>query len=640
MAYQTIEEFDRDFPNADEQERVSFLLERGNVLGQQASTITGVPYSPTVLASDTITNDVIPDLNDRTKKLTESGTYDDNGQERYADGTPVPPPKDEDQTFLDNLATFNKKFGRALNDSSGIKKTTGGGIDTTNAFDEQGNVIGGTRKPTVAETKAEEQDTTIQDYFTSMKASLDAQAQRQIATIEAQYAVKKKLQEEVNRRLGEARTQALLTGGKGGSARYAPLSSAGIQAEQLTSGLLALSQLDAEEKGFINQALAAQEAGQFKILEKQVELAEAKRKEKNALATKLLEKETEATKKLKEDLIRSTRDSAIIDLHSQGITSPSEILSTLNVSGGDFTFEEVNKIVKELNAPAKTPGGPYGEYLALKESGEIPKDMKYLGPKGFLAQREEDTTKPVGGGEGVISGDVKRDADTIMSGVSPLKLGDLSTKDNYRAKVAAELNKKKEEALKSGDIIGVIRASAGGKDVSDTFLQSFEKGINVIAQISDLQNSISNEATGPIWGTIRSTNPYDVKAQTIKAQLAAIVPNLARGVYGEVGVLTDNDIKNYSKTLPTLQSLEETRNAILGITLRAVQRSLENKIKTQAGFGRDVSGIESVYKEIKDLADKTLAPLEAQNIKSELDTLNLSGTTAETAPEDFWSKAQ
>lgn len=202
-------------------------------------------------------------------------------------------------------------------------------------------------------------------------------------------------------------------------------------------------------------------------------------------------------------------------------------------------------------------------------------------------------------------------AQTIFNGTG--RISDVSTKGNLRAQVSQELNKLRDEALSNGDIYGVIRASAGGKDVDATFIQSFEKGVNVLYQIGDLQNTIDKEATGPIEGIIRSNNPYDTKAQQIKAQLQAIVPNLARGIYGEVGVLTDNDIANYSRTLPNLKSTEDVRNAILAITLKSVQRSLENKIRTAAGFGRDVSGIYDLYNQIEKKVKEIEASLNGQS---------------------------
>lgn len=177
----------------------------------------------------------------------------------------------------------------------------------------------------------------------------------------------------------------------------------------------------------------------------------------------------------------------------------------------------------------------------------------------------------------------------------------VSTKD-YPA-VSKKLGELKAEALSSGDIEGIMRASAGGKDADATTVQSFEKAFNVIGQLSDLQSSVNKEATGPIIGIIRSNNPYDAKAKLIQAQLTALVPNLARGIYGEVGVLTDNDVKLYAQTLPNLKSTEEVQKLILASTVRSVQRSTENKIKVQAGLGRDVSGLVNQYKDIKSTAD-------------------------------------
>jgi hypothetical protein len=65
-------------------------------------------------------------------------------------------------------------------------------------------------------------------------------------------------------------------------------------------------------------------------------------------------------------------------------------------------------------------------------------------------------------------------------------------------------------------------------------------------------------------------NPYDTDAQTLKAQLQSLIPNLARGVYGEVGVLTDNDIHLYSQTVPNLKGTEDVNKAILAMTLQTV----------------------------------------------------------------------
>jgi len=174
-----------------------------------------------------------------------------------------------------------------------------------------------------------------------------------------------------------------------------------------------------------------------------------------------------------------------------------------------------------------------------------------------------------------------------------------------------------------GEAVDIVRASAGGKQTTDSFRQGYEKTLNTLTQLSDLNeafktykesgagkglfNTAEGELTGPIIGIIRSANPYDTKAQQIRAQLQAIVPNLARGVYGEVGVLTDQDIENYSKTLPNLKSTKEVRDALLAITAKSVYRALENKLLVQAKGGVDVSNFAIDLKQQRESVDALLS---------------------------------
>lgn len=207
------------------------------------------------------------------------------------------------------------------------------------------------------------------------------------------------------------------------------------------------------------------------------------------------------------------------------------------------------------------------------------------------------------------TGDIMRDADSVMEGV--LNTQDISVKDNYRAKVAAELKSRATEARKSGDMLGLMRASATyDKEPSDTFLSSMEKTISVLGQLGVLQQNAAEAKLGPLLGAFREKNPWDTQAQTIKAQLSAIVPNLARGVYGEVGVLTDNDIRTYSKTIPNLTSTEDVRNAVLYITVDMIKRNIETKIKTQDAGQRDMSGFAEIYGDVQKTADDILLTLE------------------------------
>lgn len=197
-----------------------------------------------------------------------------------------------------------------------------------------------------------------------------------------------------------------------------------------------------------------------------------------------------------------------------------------------------------------------------------------------------------------------QNAALIMSGSADMS--DFSAK--HRAAIATELGKLREAAARSGDIQGIMRASAGGKNPDVAFRQSFTKGLNVIGQLSSLKDAmtrggVQSDANGtwdlsPIAGWLREANPWDANAQQVNAILQAAVPNLARGIYGEVGVLTDNDVAMYRKTLPNLRSTDQVKQLVLAATLRSVRNSLENQITTYARTGVDMSGLVPTYDKI------------------------------------------
>jgi hypothetical protein len=135
----------------------------------------------------------------------------------------------------------------------------------------------------------------------------------------------------------------------------------------------------------------------------------------------------------------------------------------------------------------------------------------------------------------------------------------------------------------------IFRVSAWWWDLSDTSLQKLDKFSTVLSWLWEISKSIKKANTWPIVWIFSSKNPYDTNAQALKAQLIAIIPNLARWVYWEVWVLTDNDIRLYQQTVPNLRQTSQVQKAVLAMTLKTVQRGMENSLKTQARAGKDVS---------------------------------------------------
>ena len=155
----------------------------------------------------------------------------------------------------------------------------------------------------------------------------------------------------------------------------------------------------------------------------------------------------------------------------------------------------------------------------------------------------------------------------------------------------------------NADINDIMAWSQWGKAVGETQSKSFIKFDQALAWLDAVQKEIKKMDTWPILWKLRSINPYDTDAQTLKTMLQWLVPTLARWVYGEVWVLTDNDIKLYAKTLPNLSSTEDVNKAVLAYTLDVLAWWYKSQLRSLAGQWYDVSGMEWVYADIKSRAD-------------------------------------
>lgn len=141
-------------------------------------------------------------------------------------------------------------------------------------------------------------------------------------------------------------------------------------------------------------------------------------------------------------------------------------------------------------------------------------------------------------------------------------------------------------------------------DVLGSSEQQLAKYEESLWKIWEIQKSIGKSSTGPVWWRLRNINPYDTNAQTVKAQLNALLPWLARWVYGEVWVLTDNDIERYSRTVPNLKSTAEVNEAILAMTIRSIANGYKAKLGSLASAWKDVSWYSGKYKSLIQQAEE------------------------------------
>lgn len=153
----------------------------------------------------------------------------------------------------------------------------------------------------------------------------------------------------------------------------------------------------------------------------------------------------------------------------------------------------------------------------------------------------------------------------------------------------------------------ILRFSQWGKTPTDSTVQSLDKYAQALTSLWQLTDLLKDANTWPIIWTLRSNNPYDVKAREIDTAIAGLLPTLARWVYGEVWVLTDKDIEHYSQTVPNLKSTSEVNDAILAMSLDMLADWYKRKLATQASLGYDVSGMAWLYQQIITKADELMA---------------------------------
>lgn len=189
-------------------------------------------------------------------------------------------------------------------------------------------------------------------------------------------------------------------------------------------------------------------------------------------------------------------------------------------------------------------------------------------------------------------------------------------------------------------MIGILQATAGGRALTQSETEPLTNARRVMGQLDTITSMITEQMTDPILGIARSNNPYDVKAQELKASLVAIVPQLARGIYGEVGVLTDTDVERYTKTLPNLTSTTDVNKALTALTLRNVRSAFVGQLESMAAAGRDVSGFVGIYQQMSSTIEQIENELQINNGGQDVSTYEAEFEAFNKGEEDrssgFW----
>ena len=191
-----------------------------------------------------------------------------------------------------------------------------------------------------------------------------------------------------------------------------------------------------------------------------------------------------------------------------------------------------------------------------------------------------------------------------------------------------------DKATATKDSEKIVEASyVWGDSPSQSESESLDKYKFTTERLSELSNLLKNEETGPMvgfWRQFKAGLGFDDKALLIKAQITKIIPGLARGVFGEVGVLTDQDVAMYSKTIGNLNTPEEVNDALTKAAMDMVARGFENKLSTLAKSRKNVSGYLDQLRDVKVQSRELLGVEEPETPIIEVENLPDSGAVTLT----------
>jgi hypothetical protein len=194
----------------------------------------------------------------------------------------------------------------------------------------------------------------------------------------------------------------------------------------------------------------------------------------------------------------------------------------------------------------------------------------------------------------------------MPEGFAPPKVDTLKDKKGgvyFMVNMPERLTPKEEKTAEGG----------GGKTLTSTEAKTLGDFDSVVYTLNVINDKLTKlEQRGPIVGRVRGANPYDVDAQEIENLVTSVVPGLARGVFGEVGVLTDTDVARYMKLVPNIKTypalvLREFRNLS-----DKVMMSKLSKLNALRDSGYDVSGFAGQMKAAEQRMEETTGVLNEQ----------------------------
>lgn len=164
-------------------------------------------------------------------------------------------------------------------------------------------------------------------------------------------------------------------------------------------------------------------------------------------------------------------------------------------------------------------------------------------------------------------------------------------------------NKKKQYDLDNPKIDeGKILTESG-----NTSIQQATIAANTAVKLKNKLDEISQFKKGPIVGGLFGKNPYDTDFQEVENYVNMLVPSLSRGVFKEVGVLTESDVKRYKNMIADARKDPKVASQIMDNLLGQIDETYKTYLNTYKKSGYNLSGYDkynSVYDIVNEVSNK------------------------------------
>lgn len=229
------------------------------------------------------------------------------------------------------------------------------------------------------------------------------------------------------------------------------------------------------------------------------------------------------------------------------------------------------------------PTGTHLDYRVTLNKDIQPKSGDWVDPSQFMWQEVEITASDI--------------SSFNNSTFKPQNIDDPETQKKYDIYLK---NQDKIFSDMNADFYDVIEASiwwgAGSTAERDT-LSKYTQALWGLEQLSD---NLWGQSTGKIVWKLKKLDPFNPDVAEFKAIVAWLVPTVARGVFNEVWVLTEADIKNYLGTLPNIENTDEQNKLITSSLLKTLSQGMKSQLGAMSRSWLDVSRYEGQIRSIDD----------------------------------------